>query len=169
MAFESRARSDAPKLAVDDLGTLHLVPRESPGGPFAPSHVLYTRLTSAAVAFENPRVISGPPSDQGASFPSLGLGARNQVYIAWQHHPDPRGAARGLGFAFSRDGGQTFTAPAVVPGSADRALGINGSRQGKLMRFLDANRAGTLAVVVSRFREHERSDVSLILGKLTSL
>jgi hypothetical protein len=65
----------------------------------------------------------------------------------------------------SDDGGRSFAAPTVVPGSADAARGVNGSRQGMLMRKLAVNGAGALAVVNSTFRRNEISRILLIRGQ----
>lgn len=151
--------SDAPKIGVDARGVVHLAYAESPRGFFGPFRVRYTRKLPGT-GFETPRVIAPP----GASFPSLALDHAGNLYLAWEHHPDPAGPAFGLGFANSSDGGDTFSAPAVIAGTAARELGVNGSRQGKLARKLAVNAAGVVAVVDSRFQEAERSVVRLIRG-----
>ncbi|HOC38325.1 MAG TPA: hypothetical protein PKJ77_03520 [Thermodesulfobacteriota bacterium] len=60
--------------------------------------------------------------------------------------------------------GQTFTKPAVVPGSRDPAGGLNGSHQGLLMRKLALHEAGTIAIVNSSMKYGERSRVWLMRG-----
>jgi hypothetical protein len=166
IVFKSQGHSDTPKIGIDDDGVVHLVCSESSTGPFGSSQVRYTRLTHANGSFEQPRIISAPdPTQSAASAPSLSLGAAGSVYVVWQHHADARKSARGLGFALSRDGGQTFTSPSLVPGISDANLGVNGSRQGKLMRLLAVNKAGTIAVVNSRFRKNERSRILLVVGQ----
>lgn len=154
--------SDAPKLAVDARGTLHLVYAESSGGPFEPSRIRYTRSTDGARTFEPPREISAP----GAGFPALSVDANGNLYVLWELFRDPRGYSRGLALALSRDGGRSFTAPAVVPGSIDPAGGVNGSNQGFLMRKLAVNRRGAVAIVNSSLKPNERSRVWLIRGSL---
>ena len=57
----------------------------------------------------------------------------------------------------SNDGGDTFTAPALVDGTA--AHGVNGSQQGLLMDKLDMLPDGSFALVNSKF---DRGDGSLI-------
>ncbi|HEU5074342.1 MAG TPA: sialidase family protein [Polyangiaceae bacterium] len=158
--------ADAPKLAVDAAGTLHLAYTTSLAGFFGPYEVCYTRSITPG-NFESPRVLAGPPhGDHGASFPALALDRRGNVYLAWEHHPDSRGQARGLGFSYSHDGGDSFTRPTMVPGTAASELGVNGSRQGKLSEKLGISPAGGVAVVDTRFHDGERSVVRLITGRL---
>jgi hypothetical protein len=55
--------SDAPKLAFDGRGALHLVHAESRGGPFEPSSIRHLRSTDGGRSFGPAREISsaGPP------------------------------------------------------------------------------------------------------------
>jgi hypothetical protein len=152
--------SDAPKLAVDPRGVLHLMYSESSGGPFEPSHIRHTRSTDGASSFEPPREISAP----GAGFPALSVDATGDLYALWELFLNPREYPRGLALAVSRDGGDTFTAPAPVPGSIDPAGGWNGSNQGFLMRKLAVNGGGTVAIVNSSLKPNERSRVWLMRG-----
>lgn len=154
--------SDAPRLAVDPRGTLHLAYAESAAGPFEPSRILYTRSADGARTFEPPRAIS----PAGAGFPALGADAKGNLYVLWELFADPRGYPRGLGFTVSRDGGRSFAPPAPVPGSADPAGGVNGSNQGFLMRKLAVNGRGAVAIVNSSLKPGERSRVWLMRGAL---
>ena len=154
--------SDAPKLAVDPRGALHLVYAESSGGPFDRSRIRYTRSTDGASSFEPPREISA----QGAGFPALSVDAKGNLYVLCELFPDPRGYPRGLALAVSRDAGGSFTPPALVPGSIDPAGGLNGSNQGLLMRKLAVNGRGAVAIVNSSLKPNERSRVWLIRGAL---
>jgi hypothetical protein len=81
--------------------------------------------------------------------------------LSGEHRP------RALGFARSNDGGLSFAPPSVVPGTADPALGFNGSLQGLLMDKLAVNEAGAVAVVNSTFKRNETSHVWLIRGQAT--
>lgn len=165
----SEGHSDAPKIAVDSEGTVHLVFAESPAGPFRRYHVLYSRWDGGEDGFEEPRRLSPPETggSGGASFPALAPGAGGSVFVLWERHPVPGARPRGLGFTHSSDGGRSFTAPSVVPGSADPELGANGSQQGLLMQKLAADRSGALAVVNSTFREGEASHVWLFRARVT--
>jgi hypothetical protein len=150
----TRSYSDAPKLAVDPGGALHLVYGEG-------NHVEYTRSTDGARTFEAPRRVSGP----GAGFPALSVDASGHLYVTWELFHQDRRPPRGLGLASSRDGGRTFSPGAAVPNSADPAGGGNGSSQGLLMKKLAVNARGAVAIVNSSFKEGERSRVWLMLGR----
>lgn len=165
---ETKSYSDAPKLAVDGNGVLHLVYAESAGGPFERYHVRYTRSRDAARTFERSREISRPrvQDTDSAAFPALSLDDRGRVYVVWELFPRGRGAPRGLAFTCSRDAGQTFAPPELVPDSSDSAGGTNGSQQGLLMRKLAVNAGGTIAVVNSSFREGQGSRAWLVRGTL---
>lgn len=164
VVFQSRGHADAPKIAVDGEGTVHLVYAESPEGPFQRYEIRYARSTDGAATFEGSRSISDADSRQleSVSFPSLSLDGEGNPYLVWEIFPDPSDRPRGLGFTTSRDGGRTFTAPSLVPGTSGPELGFNGSLQGLLMRKLAVNGSGAIAVVNSTFRPNEVSRVRLI-------
>jgi hypothetical protein len=166
IAFESDGHADAPKIVVDSAGTVHLVYAESPAGPFERYHIGYTRSNDGARTFDKPRAISSPlPQEfESANFPALSVDGEDKLYVLWELFPDRQGRPQGLGFTYSRDSGRAFASPSVVPGSADPALGYNGSRQGLLMRKLAVNAAGAIAVVNSTFKRGERSHVWLFRG-----
>lgn len=147
----SKAYSDAPKLAVDAAGNLHLVYAEA-------DRVRYTRSTDGARSFARSRELSGPRT----GFPSLAIDARGSVYVLWELFSDHRHRPRGLALSVSRDAGRSFSAPGAVPESADRAGGWNGSHQGLLMKKLAVNRDGALAIVNSSLKDNARSRVWLM-------
>ena len=159
--------ADAPRIAVDGGGTVHLVYAESPFGPFGHHRIRYTRSRDGGLTFEEPREISGPHVERsgGAHYPALGVDGEDDLYVAWELFPRGEDHPRGLGFARSGDGGRTFASPSVVPGSADPALGVNGGQQGLLMSKLAVNGAGTVAVVNSTFARDEASHVWLFRGR----
>jgi hypothetical protein len=165
---QTKGYSDAPKLAVDHKGTVHVVYGESSGESFGSSHVCYARSHDGARTFEPGREISRPhpPSIEGAAFPALGLDEQDNVYVLWEVYPNRREHSRGLAISYSRDGGETFSAPAIVPDSSDPAGGWNGSHQGLLMRKLAVNGAGAVAVVNSSLKHGEKSRVWLMRGLL---
>ena len=137
--------SDAPKLAVDPRGTLHLVYAGR-------NRILYTRSADEARTFEPARHVSGP----GAAFPALSIDAQGHLYVLWE-------LGRGLGIAVSREGGKRFSR-VTVPQSADPAGAPNGSFQGLLMKKLAVNRDGEIAIVNSSLKDGDRSRVWLIRG-----
>ena len=146
----TRGYSDAPKLAVDREGTLHVAYGESAAGPFEPSEVHYTRSRDGGRSFESARSLSRNASSTayGAGFPSLSLDGAGNVYVTWEAHPE-RDRPRGVAFVMSRDAGATFASTTLVPGTGAAADGFNGSLQGLLMRKLAVNAAGGIAIVNS--------------------
>jgi hypothetical protein len=122
--------------------------------------ILYSRSTDQARTFERPRDISG----RDAGFPALDMDAKGNLYVLWERFGEHPHLARGLALAVSTDAGRSFTAPVLVPESADG--GWNGSSQGLLMRKLAVGRDGEIAIVNSSFKEKERSRVWLIRGRL---
>jgi hypothetical protein len=167
IAIESDGHSDAPKIAVDGAGTLHLAYGESLAGPFKSYRIRYARSSDGGRSFEAPRGVSGPHAEQFESvgFPALALDGADNLYLIWDLFPRRNAYPRGLGFTYSGDGGRSFAPPTVIPGSADPALGINGSQQGLLMRKLAVNRAGALAVVSSTFKKKGSSRIWLFRGE----
>jgi BNR repeat-like domain len=164
----SKSYSDAPKLAVDSAGAVHLVYAESSGGPFARYQVRYTRSVDGGRTFAAPRDISRPMphSFVSAAFPALSVDGQRRIYVLWELFGNPRQPPRGLALSVSRDGGTTFTQPVVVPGSIDAGGGFNGSSQGLLMRKLAVNRQGAVAIVNSSLRPGAHSRVWLMRGRL---
>lgn len=160
--------SDAPKLALDGAGVLHLAYGESDGGPFGRSHVRYARSRDGGRTFEPPREISTPlpAGAASATYPSLALDGAGNVLVTWELARAARQQPRGLAVAISKDGGDRFAAPTLVPGSADPQGGTNGSRQGLLMKKLAMGEQGAVAVVNSSFQSGVRSRVWLMRGAL---
>ena len=149
----SKAYSDAPKLAVDAHGTLHLAYADG-------KRIFYSRSSDRARSFERPRDISG----RDAGFPALSIDAKGNLYVLWERFAEHPLLARGLALAVSSDAGRNFTAPVLVPESA--GAGWNGSSQGLLMRKLAVRGDGEFAIVNSSFKDKERSRVWLIRGRL---
>lgn len=160
----SKAYSDAPKLAVDPGGGLHLVYAESAGGPFERYRIHYMRSTDGARSFEAPREISTPPPQSVASagFPALSIDAKGRIYVLWELFLNSRQQPHGLGISISPDGGRSFSAPTLVPDSADPGSGANGSHQGLLMKKLAVNSTGAVAVVNSSLKQDAYSWVWLM-------
>jgi hypothetical protein len=157
--------SDKPDLAVDSRGRLHLVYAESADGPFTRSVVVHLLLDEDGSAASDAQELG--PADPGtggigAMAPSVAADAKGNVFVAWEHQPDARTRPRGLAYSVSRDGGQSFSTPAMVPGSAPPEGGFNGSLQGQLARKLAVNRDGQLAVSNSHFLQDRESRVVLV-------
>jgi hypothetical protein len=160
-----KSYSDAPKLALDAAGVLHLAYAESASGPFSRYQVLYTRSSNGGRSFDEPRRVSNPlpGGDVGAAFPSLAVDSKGRVLVLWELYSANAGMPRGLGWSMSLDG-RGFTPPEVVPGSADIRGGWNGSSQGLLMKKLALNEAGMIAVVNSSLKQGVHSRVWMMRG-----
>lgn len=168
IAEKTEGYSDAPKIAVDSNGIVHVVHAESSGGPLDRCHVRYAQSRDGGRTFEPGREISrpNPQTIESASFPALTLDEQDNIYVLWEMYPNQGQHPRGLAISYSGDGGEKFRTPAIVPGSIDPAGGWNGSNQGLLMRKLAANGLGGLAVVNSSLKQGEKSRVWLIRGQL---
>lgn len=160
----SRGHSDAPSLAVDDNGTVHLAYAEATEGPGQPVRIRYTRADRGE-HFSAPRELVDERSESaaGQGYPSIAV-AGSHVHLLWEQFPDPGLRPRGLGMTHSPDAGETFATPSVVPQSSEDA-GFNGSLQGLLTRKLAVNDNGDIAVVNSIFLPGEASHVWLIRGR----
>lgn len=158
--------ADAPKLAVDHA-CLHLAYAEGPAGPMHGYRIRYARACGldARPSFEAPRTVAEDNDVAGAAFPALALDGEGAVYLSWERFPERGARSRGLGYALSTDGGDSFTASAVVPGSDDEALGFNGSQQGLLMKKLAASGNRHVAVVNSTYASGEASYIWLHRGR----
>jgi hypothetical protein len=167
VVFETDGHADAPSIAADGKGTLHLVYAESPAGPFERYHIRYSRSINGGATFEGPREISSPQAEpfESTSFPALGMTGEGNLYVVWELFPSREHRPLGLGFARSSDGGRTFAPPSIIPGTVDPDLGFNGSRQGLLMSKLAVDEAGLIAVVNSTFKRNETSHVWLFRGQ----
>lgn len=165
--FRGGGHSDAPKIAVDRKGIVHLVYAESAAGSFQRYRIRYARSHDAGRTFVAPQEISGRHAQQfeSLSFPALGLDGADNLYVVWEQFPNRQRYPRGLGFTFSGDGGRRFAPPAVVPGSANSPADFNGSTQGLLMRKLAVNETGAIAIVNSTFRVDATSRVWLLRGQ----
>lgn len=161
---QSTGHSDAPKLAVDSAGTVHLAYGERPSGHTRESHVRYTQ-SKPDTSFAEPVVLVNGASDAsvGAHFPALQIRPGRSLHVMWELFPEGQNRPRALGYT-SSDGGNTFAPPSVLPGS-DTTRGFNGSQQGLLMEKLAVNASGDLAVVNSTFRQGRSSHIWLYRGQ----
>ena len=160
--------SDAPKLAFDAHGALHLVHAESRGGPFKPSLVRHLRSNDGGRSFGPASEISSPlPAGYaGAAFPALGIDVRGRVVVMWELlRGSTTASPYGLAVAVS-DNGRQFGAPRRIAGSVDPGGGFNGSTQGLLMSKLAVRADGEIAVVNSAVKMGSHSRVWLLRGAL---
>ena len=160
--------SDAPRMALDGRGIVHLAWGEASGGPFSAQRVLYTRSRDAGRHFDAPRAVGGalPAGAVSAGFPSLAVDGRGTVVLLAELQDDVRQRPRGIGIMTSHDGGENFGPMALVPHSRDPGGGFNGSSQGLLLPKLALNARGDLVVANSALREGSHSRVWLVRGRL---
>jgi hypothetical protein len=162
--YPSTGHSDVPKVAVDEEGTVHVVYSEGPSGREGPYELRYTRNQPGDAGFEDPKTLDASVTSNYASFdyPSLSLDEQGDPFILWELYPEVgRRRSKALGLIFSEDGGKTFGAPYVVPGTVKSSKGFNGSLQGKLMEKLDAGDDGQIAVVNSKMMPPDSSRIRL--------
>lgn len=176
---ESGGFADAPRVVFDGAGVLHLVYAESLGGPDGAPYVdsdgerqsgapqlKYTRAAAGGMDFTPARpVFEGEAGDHAAAraFPFLRADARGHLHLAWERFAEFPGRPRGLGYARSEDGGQTFSTPILVPDLGGAAAeGVNGSQQGLLASKLAVSASGRVALANSLFVRGERSEVRVV-------
>ncbi len=154
--------ADAPKLAADARGRLHLVYGESPEGPMQRYRIRYARLDPGSDGFSEPRTIIRPGDGLDAvNFPDIAVDGDGRLYLVAELLPNRRRPSRGLAFTVSRDGGASFAPPELVPASDQPHKGVNGSLQGSLMSKLAVNAEGAAALVNSSFVPDEASRIRL--------
>lgn len=161
--------ADAPRLAVDGEGALHLAYAEAPQGIGGRYRILYARSPGGIERFGAPRTISaGLEGQHSAAYPGLGVDARGGVVVTWEILGAGAARPHALGIAVSRDGGRRFSAPARVPGSGPMAGAgaANGSQQGLLGKKLALDPGGRIAVVNSSLAPGVGSRVWLLRGRL---
>lgn len=146
------ARADAPRLALDQGGRLHLVYLEQAGKQ--PAAIRHVRAEGSALAFGAPRTLSD--RDEAAMAPHLAADAEGRLHVAWD-------APRGL--RYTRGGGDGFGTPITVPRGAPDPGGRSGSQQGLLGKKLAAG-DGMVALVNSSLAPGRGSRVWLMRGRL---
>jgi len=167
---ESDGYSDAPKIAVDPKGTIHLVYAEGPLGPLQRYHVRYARSKEGDGTFREPVAISSDHSRifQSVGFPYPDLDGQGNLYVLWELFQEEEFFPIGLGLTYSGNGCKTFASPVIVPGGPDPDLGFSGSQQGLFMKKLAVNKGGEMAIVNSIFNPDESSRILLIRGRVAS-
>ncbi len=160
---QTRGFSDAPKLAVDEAGTLHVVWAESVGASGTRSAIRYMRSRDGGRTFEAARELTSATRNN-AAYPMLAIDGTT-VVVGWELITDTHQRSRGLALSYSLDDGGAFTRPAFVAHSIDANGGFNGSHQGRLMEKL-ALRNGELLVANSALAHGRGSRVWLVRGEM---
>lgn len=150
--------SDAPRIATDRTGTVHLVWAECGRDRSPPCEVLHARGLGAPA--------TSLAQGAAASAPDLAVDDQGRVHVVWEIHEPDAPRPRSLRFAYSADGGQHFAPAAEVPGITAPAPGWNGSQQSSLARRLDVDAGGGIAMVNGTFDPGRASRVWLLRGRL---
>lgn len=164
--LERPAYADAPRLAADGSGGLHLVFAEAAQGPGAGAGLVYARA-GADLRFSGVRKILQPThaGQAYAGFPQL-LSDGSDLMVIWEILDWRTRLSLGLGLVHSGDGGESFSRPLLVPGTEAGDGGFGGGLQGLLMRKADIGPDGKLLIGHSHFIPDTRSEVVLITGNL---
>lgn len=159
--------ADAPKVAVDSEGTVHLVYGNSPRGPLEEYRIQYTRKTVGDSEFERKRTLGDTGSIRFSSrnYPSLALDGSGNPYVMWEGFGTNPRHPIALEFTYSGDRGRSFESAEVIPGTRAPTGGFIGSLQGHLMERLSVNDGGGVAVAHSDFVRNEESRVRIIHGR----
>ncbi len=136
---------DAPKIAVDSRGAVHLAFARGDG-------VHYSHDLATSRRIDRARVRAG--------FPAMRLDARDRVHLVWEEFLAPNEHPRGLTYACSCDGFEPMSLPIASP-----SLGYNGSQQGLLTSKLAVSPTGAIAIVNSTFLAKQQSRVWLLRGR----
>jgi hypothetical protein len=163
LAGGSAGRADAPGLALDGAGRLHLVYALHRAAPAWRAEVRYASAPGGG-KFGPARTLSAPVTAGGAAYPSLAGDGKDGLAVAWQNL-GPAGRPQSLAIAISRDGGRSFSAPALVPGSGAPPGGSKGSQQGLPGRKLAMDGAGRIALVDSSLVPGQGSRVWVLRGQ----
>jgi hypothetical protein len=150
--------SDAPRIATDPGGTVHVVWAECGRDREAPCEVLHARGLGAPA-----RSLA---QGAAASAPDLAVGDQGRVHVAWEVHEPGAPRPRTLRFTYSVDGGEHFAPATEIPGIAAQAPGWNGSQQSRLAERLDVDANGGIALVNGTFDPGRASRVWLLRGRL---
>lgn len=112
-------------MAIDSIGGIHMVWSEAKRGDLP--EMLYSRSTDGGATFSAPAFIGGAAGVSVQDFPSIGIDAANNVYVAWVDDREQRaktGANMQVYTVRSTDRGATFGAPARA---SNMAGGVGGS------------------------------------------
>ncbi len=160
--------ADAPRLAVDGRGQVHLVWAESAGSREGPARLVYARSRANELSFDDARTIVDIDGDQRlhAGFPQV-VEAADRLIVSWEVLARRQRASLGLGWVYSDDSGAQFSRPQLVPGTQPPQGAASGGLQGLLTRKLAADREGKLVLVHSHFDPGSSSQVVLVRGQIS--
>lgn len=163
----SERHADAPKLAIGDDRAIHLVYTLGENGPFSNSRIVHTRSLDGGVSFSSPADLVADRKVL-ATYPQLAV-AGERVIVTWEQGVPDDARPTAIGISVSSDGGDSFSPPGVVPGTEAPENGRNGGNQGLLMRKLDVDDAGRVALGHATWRDGQASRIWLLLGRYEQL
>lgn len=157
--------ADAPKLAFDRAGGLHLVFAEAADGPFGRYSIRHVPLGAGGHAFVPAAgvTLDQPDGIASSNFPHLAFDGAGNMVVIWNLFPRAGFVGRGLGYAISRDDGRTFSPARVIPGSD---VVPNGGRQGLLTQRLAVTSDGRVIVGHSSFDRGTASRILIFRGRI---
>ena len=158
----SPGHADAPTLAVDGNGRVHLAwSYRDPGAP-RQGRIALAHSDDDGRSFSGVQLLDhGNDVPHGAAFPSLTAGDSGVHVIAERIHDAGQGF-QGLLHAWAADD-ETFTELRNLTGTDEAP---SGGRQGLLMRKLALHTDGRIFAVHSTFEQGRRSRVYLLAGQL---
>lgn len=153
--------SDAPALAIDAAGIVHLAFAESDGGPFGRYHLRLARSDDGGRSFARVARVSGPLKAPYVSigFPDLKIDNRGGMRLLAHLFPADQPRPQAIGLMTSGDGGKSFGPLELVPGNVVRGKETLGSQQGLLVQKLAVHPDGGIAVANSSLMPNTKSRV----------
>lgn len=106
-----------PTLSVDTAGIVHAAWWTD---ATTAGQILYSRSSNNGASFSPPIPVNGSFSSQLPSHISIGSDGQGSVYVAWYTWGSTQLASSNVFIANSRDGGQSFSQPVVVPQDLSR-------------------------------------------------
>ncbi|WP_018861501.1 MULTISPECIES: hypothetical protein [unclassified Thioalkalivibrio] len=165
-ALETPGHADAPSLAVDDEGTVHLAFGAIPANDLEDYRQPYHRRLHITQADADTLEFTPPTQldadDWPGGFPTLAR-SNERLYLIWQRYQHPTDRPYGLAFTHAPLDTLAFAPVEPVRGTVDRPY--SGGLQGQLKRRMAANAAGEIAIAQSRFVPGSHSDILLIRGQ----
>lgn len=169
-AIATKGFFDAPNIAVDKTGTVHLVFSRAPQRFSVQSEIYYSRLSPGKKKFSEPIKISVTTNGWGRSgYPKIAV-YDNNIYVLWELFIAREFRSRGLGFAhWSIQEDEPLPTDKlnffIIRDGRNDDLGINGSLQGMLTNKLAVSPVGKIVIVNSTFKENDSSHIWLYRSK----
>lgn len=161
---------DAPSIAVDKRGAVHLVFSQSPHRFSTQSEIYYSKLKPGEEKFSKPIRISGITNGWARSgYPKIAVD-NNNIYVLWELFMNREFSPSGLSFIYwNLQKGKPLQTDklnfSVIRDGRNDGLGINGSLQGMLSDKMAVSQTGKIVIVNSTFNENVSSHIWLYRSK----